>query len=88
VLPLLNESGDPELEYLSDGITENVINSLSQLPHLKVIARNTVFRYKGRQVDPLKVGKRLDVRAVLVGRILSLNDRSVISLELRVYQRV
>jgi TolB-like protein/DNA-binding winged helix-turn-helix (wHTH) protein/Flp pilus assembly protein TadD len=70
VLPLANVSGDPRLEYLSDGITECIINSLSRLPGLRVIARSTVFRYKGREDDPLSVGRKLGVRAVLVGRLL------------------
>jgi serine/threonine protein kinase/tetratricopeptide (TPR) repeat protein len=69
VLPLVNASGDPEAEYLSDGLTEDLINSLSRFSTLRVIARPTSFRYKGREVDPLKVGDELNVRAVLTGRM-------------------
>src|SRR5262249_30869019 len=69
VLPFANTGGDLNVEYLSDGITESLINSLSQLPALKVIARTTVFRYKGREVDPQKIGRELKVRAVLTGRV-------------------
>ncbi len=69
VLPFANLGGDPNAEYLSDGITEGVINSLSRLPQLRVMARTTVFRYKGREDDPQKIGRDLGVGAVLVGRI-------------------
>jgi non-specific serine/threonine protein kinase len=63
VLPLTNASADPNAEYLSDGITETLINNLSQLPRLRVIPRSTVFRYKGRDVDHQTVGRELNVRA-------------------------
>ncbi len=69
VLPFANQGNDPNTEYLSDGITEGVINSLSRLPQLRVMARTTVFRFKGREDDPQKVGRDLGVGAVLVGRI-------------------
>ena len=69
VLPFVNASGDPNVEYLSDGITEGVINSLSQLPHMRVMARSTVFHYKDRDADPQKVGHDLAVRAVLTGTL-------------------
>ena len=82
VLPLENASQDPEMEYLSDGITEAIINTLSQLPKLRVMARSTVFRYKGRAVDPRAVGRELDVRAVLTGRVLHRGDMLVIGAEL------
>ena len=72
VLPLVNASGDAEMEYFSDGITESIINSLSQLPKLRVVPRSTVFRYKGREIDPQTIGRELDVRAVLTGRVLQL----------------
>jgi TolB-like protein/Tfp pilus assembly protein PilF len=82
VLPLANVSADPNAEYLSDGITESIINSLSQLPGLRVMARSAVFRYKGREVDPLEVARELDVRAVLTGRVLYLGNRLIIRTEL------
>jgi serine/threonine protein kinase len=82
VLPFENASGDPDSEYLSDGITESLINSLSQLGRLKVLARSTVFHYKGRQDDPLVLGRELNVRAVLTGRVLQRGDTLVISAEL------
>jgi TolB-like protein/Tfp pilus assembly protein PilF len=82
VLPLVNASADPNLEYLSDGITESIINSLSQLPSLKVSARNTMFRYKGREVDAQEVGRELKVGAVLTGRVLQFSDRLIIRAEL------
>jgi serine/threonine protein kinase/Tfp pilus assembly protein PilF len=74
VLPFVNASGDPNTEYLSEGITESLINSLSQLPNFRVIARTTAFRYKGREVDPQKVGRELRVRAVLTGRVTQRGD--------------
>jgi serine/threonine-protein kinase len=82
VLPLVNASHDPTAEYLSDGITESIINSLSQLPQLRVMARSTVFRYKGQEVDPIEVGNALDVRAVMLGRVLQVGDQLVIKTEL------
>jgi serine/threonine protein kinase len=82
VLPLLNASADPEMEYLSDGITESIINALSQLPKLRVMARSIVFRYKGLDVDPQQVGRELDVRAVLVGRVLKHDDQLIVGVEL------
>ena len=74
VLPFVNASADPNTEYLSEGITESLINSLSQLPNFRVIARTTAFRYKGREVDPQKVGRELGVRAVLTGRVTQRGD--------------
>jgi serine/threonine protein kinase/Flp pilus assembly protein TadD len=82
VLPLTNASSDPNLDYLSDGITENIINNLSQLPKLRVMARSTVFRYKGREVDPQTVGRGLAVDAVLTGRVLQLGKQLIIGAEL------
>ena len=82
VLPLANESGDETAEYLSDGITESIISRLSQLRQLRVVARNTVFRYKNRTVDPQTIGQDLGVRAMLTGRVLQLGDRLVIRTEL------
>jgi serine/threonine-protein kinase len=82
VLPFANVMKDPESEYLSDGITEGIINKLSQLPKLKVMARSTVFRYKGRDIDAQSVGRELRVRAVLSGRLQHVDDRIVIGVEL------
>ena len=82
VLPFQNGGADAGTEYLSDGVTEGVINKLSQLPKLKVMARSTVFRYKGREVDPRAVGRDLRVRAVLSGRVKHVGDRIVITVEL------
>lgn len=82
VLPLTNASNDPNTEYLSDGITEGIINQLSQLPKLKVMARSTVFRYKGRPTDAQSVGRELRVRAVLTGVVKQVGERLHISVEL------
>jgi serine/threonine protein kinase len=82
VLPFLNVSGDPNTEYLSDGITESLINSLSQVPRIKVIARSSVFRYKGREPDPRAVGRELGVGGVLTGRVVQRGDDLSISAEL------
>jgi len=82
VLPFANKSGDPNAEYLSDGITEGIINSLSRLPQLHVMARSTVFRYKGRSDDPQKIGGDLKVRAVVTGRIVQRGDALDIQAEL------
>ncbi|MGH9968505.1 MAG: protein kinase domain-containing protein [Pyrinomonadaceae bacterium] len=82
VLPFVNDSNDPNAEYLSDGITESIINSLSHLPNLRVMSRNAVFRFKGRNVDPQQVGRSLRVGAVLMGRLVKLDDRLVIKTEL------
>lgn len=82
ILPLTNVSADPNMEYLSDGITESIINSLSQLPQIRVMARATVFRYKNRDTDPLDVGRELGVRAVMNGKVLQVGDTLVIRIEL------
>lgn len=83
ILPFANLSGDPDLEYLSDGVTEGLINNLSRLPKLRVMARSTVFRYHGRELpDPQQVGDELAVRAVLLGRLLRRDDALIIKLEL------
>ncbi len=74
VLPFVNASADPNNEYLSDGLTDSLISTLSQLPNLKVMARSTVFRFKGTQQDPQKIGEALEVGAVLVGRITQHGD--------------
>lgn len=82
VLPFVNESGNPEVEYLSEGMTDSLISSLSQLPKLSVKARSSVFRYKGRSVEPRVVGKELAVQAVLLGRVIQRGDMLTLSLEL------
>jgi TolB-like protein/Flp pilus assembly protein TadD/predicted Ser/Thr protein kinase len=82
VLPFVNAGGDPDTEYLSDGITDSLINNLSQLRHLHVMARSTVFRYKGKENDPQKAGQQLGVRAVLTGRLLQRGDRVNVGVEL------
>lgn len=74
VLPLVNAVNDPNMEYLSDGISESLINSLTELQRLRVVARTTAFRYKGREIDPQAVGRELNVRAVLMGRVRQVGD--------------
>jgi len=82
VLPFVNQNRDPDTEYLSDGLTESIINSLTQLPSLRVSPRSTVFQYKGKDTDPLKVGHDLGVRAVVTGRLLQRGDSLMVSAEL------
>ena len=82
VLPLANLSADANAEYLSDGITENIINRLSQLPALRVMAWGTVARYKGRGAAPVEVGRDLGVRAVLMGRVAELGEKLAVRVEL------
>ena len=82
VLPFDNQNRDPNTDYLSDGIPESIINSLSQLPQLRVMARSTVFSYKGKDVDPRKVGNDLGVHAVLMGRLIQQGDNLTIRTEL------
>ncbi|HSE42549.1 MAG TPA: protein kinase [Acidobacteriota bacterium] len=82
ILPFVNVNGDSETEYLSDGITEGVINTLSQIPQLRVMARSTVFAYKGKQIPPQKIGKDLKVGAVLTGTVSHRNDNLSVQAEL------
>ena len=82
VLPFDNLTRDPDTEYLSDGLTESVINSLTQLQSLRVVARNSVFRYKGRVTDPLAAGRELGVSALLTGRMTQRGDNLSVSVEL------
>jgi eukaryotic-like serine/threonine-protein kinase len=82
VLPFVNASGDPQTEYLSDGITETTINSLSRLPNIRVMARGAVFGFKGKDVDPRKTGRDLNVDAVVTGRVLQQGDTLIIRAEL------
>lgn len=74
VLPFINASGNSELEYLSDGMTDSLINSLSQLPNVSVKARSSVFHYKGKDVDPQKLAADLSVQAILNGRVVQRGD--------------
>lgn len=82
VLPFVNAGGDPDTEYLSDGIPESLINSLSQIPDLRVVPRSTAFRYKGQDVDPKKAGRQLRVRALLMGKVLQRGDTLHVQVEL------
>ena len=82
VMPFVNESGNADVEYLSDGMTETLISSLSQLPNLNVKGRSSVFRYKGKDVDTKTLGKELGVQAVLYGRVIQRGDQLTLSLEL------
>ena len=82
VMPFVNESGNPDTEYLSDGMTETLIRSLSQLPNLNVKARSSVFRYKGTQTDAKTIGKELGVQAILNGRVIQRGDQLNLNLEL------
>src|SRR5206468_2464738 len=82
VLPFANDSHDPNTEYLSDGITEGVIDRLSGLPNLRVISRTSAFRYKGRDIEPQKVAKELGVEALVMGRLAQRGDDVSVSAEL------
>jgi eukaryotic-like serine/threonine-protein kinase len=82
VLPFVDVTGKPGMEYLTDGMTESIINNLSSLREVTIIARSTVFRYKGQEVDPQTVGREVSVRAVLIGRVQQRNDDLDVSVEL------
>lgn len=82
VLPLSNVNSDAKTEYLSEGLTDSLINRLSQLPNLKVIGRTSVSRYKGSEIDPHAVGRALQVQALLTGRVLEFGDDLTISVDL------
>jgi len=82
VLPFVNASGDASTEYLGDGISEGITDTLSQLPNLKVMSHTAAFRYKGRDVDPLAAGRELKVQAVLTGRVIQHGDDLSIRAEL------
>ncbi|PWT88214.1 MAG: hypothetical protein C5B55_13485 [Blastocatellia bacterium] len=82
VLPLVNASGDPNMEYLSDGITESIINSLSQVPDLRVTPRVAVFRYKGRGTDLQEIARALGVRSILTGKVSQIGDTLSIQTDL------
>ncbi len=82
VMPFVNENGNADNEYLSDGMTESLISSLSRLPKLSVKARSSVFRYKGKDVSPQTIGNELSVQAVLLGRVIQRGELLTLSLEL------
>jgi eukaryotic-like serine/threonine-protein kinase len=82
VLPFVNVNADPQVEYLSDGITESTINSLSQLKQLRVMARTTVFTYKGKQIDPRRVGRDLHVDAIITGSINKQGENLIVQSDL------
>ena len=82
VMPFVNDSGNADVEYLSDGMTETLINSLSQIPNLSVKARSSVFRYKGKEIDPKKIASELGVQAILTGHVMQRGDQLTLSVEL------
>ena len=82
ILPFLNATGDRDAEYLSDGVTETLINTLAQVPSLRVMSRTSVFHYKGQAPEPLRVGRELHVNSVVIGRVETVGDRLVVSAEL------
>ena len=83
IMPLLNQTNDGNLEYITDGITETLIHNISQLPGLKVTSRTSVFRYKNQHsIDPAELGAKFDVRAMLTGRVIKLDQTLVITVEL------
>ena len=82
VLPFANQSGDPEIEYLSDGLTENILFGLSQLSDIEVVARSAAFRHKGSRDDPLTIGRNLSVPAVVTGSIRQRGTTLLITAEL------
>ena len=82
VLPFTNASGDPNAEYLSDGITEGLIDSLSQVPDLRVVSRTSVFHYKGKDIPPRTVARDLNVKAIVSGRVTQRGDTLLVSAEL------
>jgi TolB-like protein/Flp pilus assembly protein TadD len=82
VMPFVNASGNPDLEYLSDGMTETLITDLSRLPHMNVKARSAVFRYKGQTTDTRTVGTELNAQAMLNGRVIQRADELIVRLEL------
>jgi serine/threonine protein kinase/tetratricopeptide (TPR) repeat protein len=82
VFPFENAGKDPEMEYLSDGITETIINSLSRVRRLRVVPRTTIFRYRDRAADPVRVGRELATRLVLTGRVTERGDDLVVDTEL------
>jgi TolB-like protein/Tfp pilus assembly protein PilF/tRNA A-37 threonylcarbamoyl transferase component Bud32 len=82
VLPFVNATGDANAEYLSEGITQSLINTLAQLPKLKVVSLMSAYRYKGKSIDPPSIARELNVRAILAGRMIQQGDTLSISAEL------
>jgi TolB-like protein len=82
VMPFVNASGNPDVDYLSDGLTDSLINSLTTLSNLSVKGRNTVFRFKGKEIDEKKIGQELNVQAVLFGRVIQRGDNLTLFLSL------
>jgi TolB-like protein len=82
VLPFENAGHDPDMEYLSEGIAETIINNLSRLQQLRVVPRTTAFRYKGNLMDPAQIGRELGVRIVLTGHLVQRSDRFIVGAEL------
>jgi TolB-like protein len=82
VLAFQNKSADADTEYLSDGLAESLVYRLSQLPNLKVSPTSSVFRYKGKEIDPIKVGSELGVNVVMSGRVVQRGDNLTISVDL------
>src|SRR5262249_38228687 len=82
VLPFVNASGNPDTEYLGDGISEALINDLTQLQGVRVSARSVAFRYKGKDQDPLKAGRELSARAVITGRVSARGDQLIIQCDM------
>jgi TolB-like protein/tetratricopeptide (TPR) repeat protein len=82
VMPFVNEGGNADLEYLSDGMTDTLISSLSQIPNINVKARSSVFRYKGKETSAQIIGKDLNVQAILNGRVVQRGDQLTLGLEL------
>src|SRR5437868_9408249 len=82
VLPFVNTTNDPTTQYLSDGISETLINSLSQIPQMRVIARTTSFRFRGTEVNPHSIGKELNVGALLTGKITELGKTLIVQADL------
>ena len=82
IMPLANVGVEPELEYIADGLTEGFISKLSQLPRLRVLSRNAVFRYKGKPLDAREIGQQFNVRAALIGELVKRDQRFTIKLDL------
>lgn len=82
VLPFINQSGDADNDYLSEGITESIINNLSRLSNLRVVPRSTVFYFQGQSLNPIEAGRRLNVQMLLSGRVLQRSDTLMVSVEL------